>query len=343
MTSGREYIKNSLVALLGILIALVFSEIWVRIFDVAPQVGATSHERYRLSPNVMIGIEPVENFQIGVDRSNALGYRGPLYALQKSPLVFRVVVLGDSVSEGLLIPDYKDVYSAVLESELNGSGLAAEVMNFGVNGYNTSQEVQTFRDKGLKFSPDLVLLQYSLNDNTGDDGGLAGELIKKARGQAFIEGVWDHPFLLNSALYRFIKYRVLRYSTDAHWMKANAALEQIGKDRVREEFAELRKMTGHSCVLVAIFPWFEKGLTPYPYQDQHVRVASFAEENGFMVIDMLDVFRKCEVESGAKANIDHVHPNVTGHRCAGQALASYLRESDLIASCSSVVGKLGNY
>jgi hypothetical protein len=37
-------------------------------------------------------------------------------------------------------------------------------LNFGVWGYNTMQEVELFKTKGLKYSPDMLILQYDSND-----------------------------------------------------------------------------------------------------------------------------------------------------------------------------------
>ena len=47
-----------------------------------------------------------------------------------------------------------------------------EVLNFGVSGYNTQQEVETLREKGLRYSPDLVVLAVCVNDALSHAGGI---------------------------------------------------------------------------------------------------------------------------------------------------------------------------
>jgi hypothetical protein len=39
-----------------------------------------------------------------------------------------------------------------------------EVFNMGVQGYNSIQELEFLKYKGLKYKPDLVILYYCFND-----------------------------------------------------------------------------------------------------------------------------------------------------------------------------------
>jgi lysophospholipase L1-like esterase len=320
--------------ILAIAVSLAAGEVFIRITGAAPQVGVTSHERYRLSSNLKIAYEPVGGFRIGTDKSNALGYRGPLYDVTKPLHTFRVAVIGDSISEGLLVMDYKQTYPAILEQELQNKNVQTQVMDFGVNGYNTMQEVETLKEKGMQFHPDLILLQYSLNDTFGDDGSLLASLLNKAKGQNYIERVWDNPLLVHSALYRFIKYRVLNYSIAESWRQSHVSLQKVGEDKVHDGFRELKEIASKHCVLVAIFPWFEKGLEPYPYHKHHDIIASFAKENDFLLIDLLGVFQECQKDNRS-VNFDHVHPNTFGHNCVGKALAEYILKNDLTSRCES--------
>lgn len=94
---------------------------------------------------------------------NSHGFRGREYSLQKPPGVFRIVVIGDSITFGnRLAPD--ENYPAVLEFLYQQSGKSVEVLNLALGGYDTLQEVATLADIGLSFDPDLVILGYCIND-----------------------------------------------------------------------------------------------------------------------------------------------------------------------------------
>ena len=43
-------------------------------------------------------------------------------------------------------------------------GKRYEVLNFGVVGYTTKQEIEKSKTSGLKFSPDIVMIAYFNND-----------------------------------------------------------------------------------------------------------------------------------------------------------------------------------
>ncbi len=330
----KGWASKLILGVFGTGIGLLGAEVLIRTLDSAPQVGVTSFERYRLSPNPRIGYEPSPNVQLGEDRSNALGYRGPVYSQKPSSGVFRILVVGDSVSEGLLIQKYSDVWPAVVERELRRAALVAsrqtravEVLNFGVNVYNTGQEVETLRDKGMRFSPHLIVLQYALNDDHKDDGGIARQIVERAKDRPFIEKVWDHPILLHSGLYRFLKYIVLRESSTNKWTLHWTEMERIGSNRVGEYLKILREVVHGVPVVVVIFPWFQKGLGPYPFLDRHAELTALARAEQFDVIDLLPTFQRCAAEKKEPVNLDHVHPSVFGHLCAGTAVAARLAET----------------
>ena len=56
-----------------------------------------------------------------------------------------------------------ETFEYLLEQALNQFE-PTEILNLGVGNFNTSQSVNLFRPKGLKYRPDRVVLLYFLND-----------------------------------------------------------------------------------------------------------------------------------------------------------------------------------
>ena len=101
-------------------------------------------------------------------RINSDGMRDREHSLVAPSGTVRVAVLGDSYMQATNVPLEK-TFAAFLERGLDAclqrSARRAEVLNFGVSGYGTAQELLTYRHKAMKYRPDVVLLAvYTSND-----------------------------------------------------------------------------------------------------------------------------------------------------------------------------------
>jgi len=96
---------------------------------------------------------------------NSQGLRDYEYTRRKQPGTFRIVGVGDSSLFGWGVP-LEDSGLKVLERRLNEKSRAQkfEVINFAVPGYNTAMESETFVQRCLEYTPDLVLLNFNTND-----------------------------------------------------------------------------------------------------------------------------------------------------------------------------------
>ncbi len=90
---------------------------------------------------------------------NSYGLIGKDYPLKKKKDTFRILVIGDSVTE-------RNYYVKDIERSLNNSGLRFnfEVWNAGTAGYNLSQYTNYLKYKGVKFNPDMVIIGFCPND-----------------------------------------------------------------------------------------------------------------------------------------------------------------------------------
>jgi hypothetical protein len=96
------------------------------------------------------------------------GLRDREHSRKKPPETIRVAVLGDSMAEALQVPMEATFWSIVERRVKECRAFGArdiEVLNFGVSGYGTAQELLTLRNRAAAYAPDIVVLAfYAGND-----------------------------------------------------------------------------------------------------------------------------------------------------------------------------------
>jgi lysophospholipase L1-like esterase len=85
--------------------------------------------------------------------------RGPERAEKKPEGGFRVLVLGDSIAYGVGV-SMGDTFAAKLEERLQAAvkDRYVDVLNAGVSGYNTSQQLAVLESRLQRHTPDAVVL-----------------------------------------------------------------------------------------------------------------------------------------------------------------------------------------
>lgn len=96
---------------------------------------------------------------------NGNGFRGEAYPTEKPKGVVRILGLGDSFMFGWGVND-EEPYMRLIELRLREEfpQFGWQVINTAVPGYNTVMEVAAFKEKGLAYEPDLVLIEFVEND-----------------------------------------------------------------------------------------------------------------------------------------------------------------------------------
>jgi len=88
---------------------------------------------------------------------NEDGFRERSGIKEKAGDVYRILILGDSFTEGFGIRQNKR-FSYLTESLLNKNGQKTEIINLGVRGYNLAQYYGVFQRVYGKYKPDLVII-----------------------------------------------------------------------------------------------------------------------------------------------------------------------------------------
>jgi hypothetical protein len=102
-------------------------------------------------------------------RINASGWHDKERPLAKPAGVTRIAILGDSYTDALQVPE-DSAFPAILERTLNNTLPGRyEVLNFGVGGFGTGQELLALRHYALKYAPDAVILAFTIVNDVSDN------------------------------------------------------------------------------------------------------------------------------------------------------------------------------
>jgi lysophospholipase L1-like esterase len=138
----------------------------------------TSYERYNagtgrleLRPNVLYTNSRGQEFRI-----NSKGFVGPEFDDQPSSGVYRIIAVGDSCT--FATGFWQIGYPSQLERLLNQGADSPrfEVINAGVEGYNSTFALERIRDELLRYRPRLVTIYIGWNDLMKTDPANASDV-----------------------------------------------------------------------------------------------------------------------------------------------------------------------
>lgn len=168
----KKVLFPTLLMAIGLAIAAAFTELAVRL--VADDGMQFDLEMWKYARDVkVVSDDPVIGHEHGAERkselmgvtveTNSKGQRDREIPYERTPGVMRIAMVGDSLTQGWGVP-FEDTFSKRIERLYEAAGTKAEVVNLGVGNWNTIQEVQYFLTKGYKYRPDIVVLNYFVND-----------------------------------------------------------------------------------------------------------------------------------------------------------------------------------
>lgn len=167
----KRLLSSAAVVAMSILVAFVLGEVAVRaLYKDQTVMFPRYHTGYRYGEYTLRGIRPGSTFwHTSVDGSwkfatNSKGMRDTReFSYEKPAGTLRVLALGDSHTQGYEVRQ-DATFSAVLERYLAKHGRRAEVINAGVSGFSTAEELLYLENEGYKYQPDVVVLGFFAND-----------------------------------------------------------------------------------------------------------------------------------------------------------------------------------
>jgi lysophospholipase L1-like esterase len=179
LTLSRKLAFSALSTVAGLLLVEALSRLALiglgpeereRVLFTSPVVWA--HEKNPLhTPDPELFWKPTPGYSAGEVRINRRGTRGPDFLVPKPTGLFRIVLLGDSVTFGFNVPEELS-YARRLESSLreswsrsSGSPREVEVINAGVIGYTSWQGRKLLERSVGSWDSDLVIVLFGYNDH----------------------------------------------------------------------------------------------------------------------------------------------------------------------------------
>jgi hypothetical protein len=170
-SGARKLFARLLLILLGFLLGGIVAEVALRVAGYSyPEFYSLDQLRgYALRPGAEGWYRKEGNVYV---RINSEGLRDQEHSLAKPPDTIRIAVVGDSYPEGFSV-SLEETFWWVMGKKLQECnafpGKKIEVLNFGVSGYGTAQELITLREQVWKFSPDIVMLAVTTNNDITDN------------------------------------------------------------------------------------------------------------------------------------------------------------------------------
>jgi lysophospholipase L1-like esterase len=282
---------------------------------------ADPYMSYRMKPSSSGTSALGVSFQI-----NAVSLRNPEITLPKPPGVFRVLVLGDSVTMGYGVPSEVG-YTRVLEKLVDGQHI--EVINAGTSGHPAADQLAFLEHYGLALEPDMVVVGFTRN-NIGAPPKLD---IRDGVGYDASNSAFIPPFakkiLRRSRLYLAVGRAKWALGGNHAAPKDDAArAAQFAKDWPAAEVT-LQRLTAvckehHLPLLMAYIPvQVEVARGPeYPELVEKLsKLGGDGDGYGYGFVNVLPHFvaEKNDVR-GLYLPLDEAHPNSVGHRLIARTI-----------------------
>lgn len=156
-----SYPKAIVFSCIPLIVLLLLGEgsirVWAYYFRTPYERYNYKTDRLELIPNTNLNLNGT------IIQINSKGFAGPEFEREKPSDVFRIFALGDSCT---FSAPWMKAYPAFLQAELASRNLGKnfEVINAGIEGYNSTYALGRLKEEVLQYKPDLVIVYVGWND-----------------------------------------------------------------------------------------------------------------------------------------------------------------------------------
>jgi lysophospholipase L1-like esterase len=319
----RRWLLNTFLVVVALLISLGTLEGGLRViyakgmqYDI--EMWKYAKQLKEVAPEARIGHRHIQNssaFLMGVDvRINSNGLRDNELDYERKDGELRVLMLGDSLTFGWGVT-VENTVAERLEALLDEAfpGRRVEVINGGVGNYNTSMEVAWFLSEGIRYEPEVVILNYFIND---------AEPTPKRKGGFLAENFYAYVFLAGKA------DSILRkYLNRVNWREYYRLLyddEADGWQQAAHSINELAGFCEKNSIELRIVNYPElRELENYPFADVTEKIRSLARVHRVPFLDLLPAAR-VEDEPDLWVTREDPHPNGRANELFARAIFDWL-------------------
>lgn len=232
-----------------------------------------------------------------------------------------VAFMGDSFTRGWGV-ESQDAFPQLVSQSLD-----VHTLDHSLIGATFVEEALVFQGLTRHFSPDVVVWVFVLNDLGLD--GLDDDWINRASRRPGLSRVLTR---IRAAQFQQQRHaETERAYHEALSPEHNPAGMLVFEETLQAVVSDTTARGGR--FVFVMFPLLHQ-LDPYPFDEEHGRLASIAQSAGAEVLDLAPVFVDRDPSSLWVSPAD-LHPNAQGHRIAAEAISRHLR-SEATASSDSV-------
>lgn len=327
----RRYLANLLTLALAIVFILGALELYVRrVEDDGMQYDLEMWKYARrvkvISDDPLIGHEHRPNADtvlMGVRvTTNDAGLRNEDVSVVKRPDSYRVIMLGNSVLFGWGVRQDETV-SARLQSQWHRAGRDVEVINAGDGNYNTIMEVEFFMKRLAKYHPDMIVLNYFINDAEQVPSHATNLIERNSEAWVFYSSRLD------------VAKRELEVGRGADWRDYynglyDDARNPGGWSAVAAWIGKLAAYCKGNNIRLLIVNYPElHTLKPYPFPQVGARLSVLAAGLGLPYLDLLNSVQDQDPADLWVTKPDP-HPNGRAHGLYAEAIRQWINRNELL-------------
>jgi hypothetical protein len=207
-----------------------------------------------------------------------------------------------------------------------------------MSGLNTPQEIHILDMEGMKYAPDIVVVNFILNDCDFFNEFHAAERFHKKKDEkiGLLGDITIDPhlkrWLKSSALVYFVKGRmeylqgVITSKEEKNYYLSLWDNPECHK-RILAGFESLQILQQQHGFGVHVLLWpLLINYEHYEFSFIHEWVTQMAEQKGFKVLDLLPAYSSKWYRDLQVTAEDNVHPNGEGHRLSARAYVDWSRQ-----------------